>query len=223
MAECFDKNMIDKDEYPQTAELEVALRQHPQPPLARARRGRGDRLLDDRLQRGGDARRARAQAPLAARAPADGQADRPAEPRDGHQRPGVLGEVRQLLGRRDAARPHGRRPLPPHRRGGRQALRREHHRRRRDPRLDVRRLVRAGRGDLRGARRPPGRAPASTSRSTSTAPRARSSRRSSTPTSSGTSGSRASPRSTPPGTSTASSTRAWAGSSGATPTPCPRT
>ena len=43
-----------------------ALRQHPQPALARARRGRGDRLLDDRLERGGDARRPRAQAPLAA-------------------------------------------------------------------------------------------------------------------------------------------------------------
>ena len=41
-------------------------------------------------------------------------------------------------------------------RGGRRALRREHDRRRRDPRLDVRRLVRAGRGDLRGPRRPPG-------------------------------------------------------------------
>ena len=26
MAECADKNMIDKDEYPQTAELEIALR-----------------------------------------------------------------------------------------------------------------------------------------------------------------------------------------------------
>ena len=37
-----------------------------------------------------------------------------------------------------------------------EALRREHHRRRRDPRLDLRRLVRAGGGDLRGARRPPG-------------------------------------------------------------------
>ena len=34
-----------------------------------------------------------------------------------------------------------------------EALRREHDRRRRDPRLDVRRLLRAGRGDLRRARR----------------------------------------------------------------------
>ena len=37
-----------------------------------------------------------------------------------------------------------------------EALRREHDRRRRDPRLDLRRLLRAGRGDLRRARRPPG-------------------------------------------------------------------
>ena len=61
---------------------------------------------------------------------------------------------------------------------------------------------------------------ASTSRCTSTAPPARSSRRSSTPSSSGTSVCRGSPRSTPPGTSTGSSTRASAGSSGATPTRC---
>ena len=54
-------------------------------------------------------------------------------------------------------------------RGGREALRREHDRRRRDPRLDVRRLVRAGEGDLRRARRVPGRDRASTSRCTSTA------------------------------------------------------
>ncbi len=39
-------------------------------------------------------------------------------------------------------------------------LRREHDRRRRHPRLDLRRLLRAGQGDLRGARRPPGATPA---------------------------------------------------------------
>ena len=47
--------------------------------------------------------------------------------------------------------------------------------------------------------------------------------RSPTPISSGTSGCRGSPRSTPRATSTASSTRASAGSSGATPPRCPRT
>ena len=78
-------------------------------------------------------------------------------------------------------------------------------------------------GDLRRPRRPAGAHRVSTSRSTSTAPRAPSWRRSRIPTSPGTSGSRGSRRSTPRATSTASSTRASAGSSGATPTRCPRT
>ena len=133
-----------------------ALRQHPQPALERPRRRTGHGLLDDRLQRGRDARRPGPQAPLAEAAGSGGPARRQAEPRDGHQRPGLLGEVRQLLGRRDAPRPDGGRSLQPVRRGGRRPLRREHHRRRRHPGLDVRRLVRADRGDLRSARRVPG-------------------------------------------------------------------
>ena len=64
---------------------------------------------------------------------------------------------------------------------------------------------------------------ASTCPCTSTAPPARSSRRSSTRTSSGTSVSPASRRSTRPATSTGSSTPGWAGSSGATPTHSPTT
>jgi glutamate/tyrosine decarboxylase-like PLP-dependent enzyme len=52
--------------------------------------------------------------------------------------------------------------------------------------------------------------------------RAGSWRLSSTPTSCGTSACRGCSRSTPRGTSTGWSTRAWGGSSGATPTPCPR-
>ena len=71
----------------------------------------GDGLLDDRLERGGDARRPGAQAALAAAARGRGQAGRQAEHRDGHQRPDLLGEVRELLGRRDAARADGGRPL----------------------------------------------------------------------------------------------------------------
>ena len=63
----------------------------------------------------------------------------------------------------------------------------------------------------------------STSRSTSTAPRAPSWRRSPIPISSGTSGCRASPRSTPRATSTASSIPASAGSSGVMRRRCPRT
>ena len=66
-------------------------------------------------------------------------------------------------------------------------------------------------------------APAWTSRSTSTAPPARWSRRSSTPTWCGTSGCRGSRRSTRRATSTGWSTRASAGCCGATPTRCPTT
>ncbi len=56
MAETFDKNMIDKDEYPQTAEIEhrcvnIVSRLFHAPDEGRGR-------LDDRLQRGGDAGRA---------------------------------------------------------------------------------------------------------------------------------------------------------------------
>ena len=150
-----------------------ALREHPRQPLARAGRRRGDRLLDDRLERGRNARRARAQAALAAAAHGRGQADRQAEPRHGHQRPGLLGEVRELLGRRDAPRPDGGHSLHALRGGGGEALRREHDRRRRDPRLDLRRRVRAREGDLRRARRVPGRRPGSTCPCTPTARPAR--------------------------------------------------
>ena len=65
MAETADKNMIDKDEYPQTAEIEARcvniLADLWNSPESEA----GDRVLDDRLERGGDARRAGAQVALA--------------------------------------------------------------------------------------------------------------------------------------------------------------
>ena len=145
MAECLDKNMIDKDEYPQTAELEmrcvnILSRLWNAPEAAR-----GGGLLDDRLERGGDARRPRAQAPLAAPPQGRRQVDEHAESRDGNQRPGLLGEVRELLGRRDAARADGGRPVHALGRGGREAVRREYDRRRRNPRLDLRRRIRADR------------------------------------------------------------------------------
>ena len=155
MAECFDKNMIDKDEYPQTAELEMRCVSILSRPLARARcrqaTGCSTTGSSEAAMLGGLALKRRWR-----RAPRRGQAGRPAEPRHGDQRPGLLGEVRELLGRRDASRADGGRPLPPLGRGGRRAVRREHDRRRRDPRLDLRRLVRARRRDLRSARRPPG-------------------------------------------------------------------
>ncbi len=129
-----------------------ALHRHDQPPLARARPRRGPGLLDHRQQRGGDARRARDEAPLAGGAARRGQAGRPTEHRDGDQRPGLLGEVRAVLGRGAADRPDGGHPVPhrPGRRGG--ALRREHDRRRRDHGVHVRRLLRARREGLPRAR-----------------------------------------------------------------------
>ena len=103
MAECFDKNMIDKDEYPQTAEMEKRCVNILSRALARARRGRSDRLLDDRVERGGMlgglALKRRWQH---ARRAAGKPADRPNLVM-GDQRPDLLGEVRQLLGRRDCA------------------------------------------------------------------------------------------------------------------------
>ncbi len=200
-----------------------AMCEHPREPLERAQRRRGDRLLDDRLERGGDARRARAQAEVGSCTSGCGQAGRSAESGHGDQRPGLLGEARELLGRRDAPRADGGRPLPPLGRRGGQALRREHDRRRRDPRFDVRRLLRARGRDLRGARRLRGgdRDRYSGSRRR----RFRWVRRAFRGPGDrlGFSAAPGSPRSTRRGTSTASSTPAWGGSSGATPPRCRKT
>ena len=77
MADCLDKNMIDKDEYPQTAEFEMRcvniLSRLWHAPDAVA----VNRLLDDRLERGGDARRARPEAPLAEAPEGGGPGRRP--------------------------------------------------------------------------------------------------------------------------------------------------
>ena len=65
MAETADKNMIDKDEYPQTAEIEgrcVHIIAHM---WNSPDREAGHGLLDDRFERGCDARRPRAQVALA--------------------------------------------------------------------------------------------------------------------------------------------------------------
>ncbi len=200
-----------------------ALRQHARPAVELPGRGGGDRHVDHGFERGRDARGHGAQVALA-RAHAQGrQADGPAQHGDGHQRAGLLGEVLPVLGRRDAPRADGGQPVPPERRGGGQALRREHDRRRPDPRLDLRRQLRADRGDLRARSTSCRPTPASTSRCTSTARPARSSRRSSIPTSCGTSGWPGCSRSTRPATSTGSCTRASVGWSGATRRRCPTT
>ena len=49
MAQTADKNMIEKDEYPQTAEIERAVCEHHRPLVARARNRRRDGHLDHRL------------------------------------------------------------------------------------------------------------------------------------------------------------------------------
>ncbi len=140
------------------------------------------------------------------------QADRPPEPRHGHQRPGLLGEVRQLLGRRDAARADGGRPLHlaaeeavalcDENTIGVVAILGSTF----DGSYEPVKEICDALDDLAGA-----------DRARCAGPRRRrirraSSRRSSTPTSSGTSGCRAWRRSTPRATSTGSSTPASAGS-----------
>ena len=71
MAETFDKNMIDKDEYPATAAIESAVRVDGRRPvprrgLARRRPVQRDRGVDDRVQRGRHAGRSRAELAVAA-------------------------------------------------------------------------------------------------------------------------------------------------------------
>ena len=153
-AATFDKNMIDKDEYPQTADDRGALRAHARATCG-TRRDAAESVgtsttgsSEGCMLAGLALKRRWQQARRAA-----GQVDRPAEHRDGRQRPGGVGEVRQLLGGRAALRAAGGRRLPPDRRPAARARRREHDRRRRRPRLDDGRQLRAGAGDLRGARR----------------------------------------------------------------------
>lgn len=135
----------------------AALRGDARRPVARARPVEGRGLFDHRFQRGVHAGRAGHEAALGAaqRRPLP-LAGGPSQPGDGHQRPGVLGQVLHLLGGGTPAGADGGRPFPPRPGGGRGAVRREHHRRRRHPRLHLRRVLRAGRRAVRGPGRPPG-------------------------------------------------------------------
>jgi glutamate decarboxylase len=107
MAECFSKNMIDKDEYPQTAEIEHRCIQQSLAALPRARGGRG--CLDRRAERGRDAGRPLAQVALARAHAQAGQADRAPQHDHGVQRAGRVGEILPLLGRGGPLSPHGAR------------------------------------------------------------------------------------------------------------------
>ena len=73
MAECIDKNMIDKDEYPQTAEIEARC-VHILADLWNSPAGcKHHRLFHHRLQRGGDARRSGGEMALASQDAGAGQ------------------------------------------------------------------------------------------------------------------------------------------------------
>ena len=134
----------------------AALRQHPRRPVERAGRHGLHRHLDHGIERGVHARGHGTAAGLARAPPCRGQANRHAQHRHGRQRPGLLAQVRPLLGRRAAPRARRGRELRPDRPGGRGALRREHDRRRGRSRLDLHGRVRADRRDQRGPGRPPG-------------------------------------------------------------------
>ncbi len=128
MAECFSKNMIDKDEYPQTAELErrcvniLADLWHAPPAAAADRDGLAGPTgcsttgSSEGAMLGGLALLWRWRARGAA-------AGRAAESGDGHQRPGLLGEVLPVLAGGAPPGTHGARPPAPDRPGSRRPLR----------------------------------------------------------------------------------------------------
>ena len=176
-----DKNMIDKDEYPADRRARGAVRPHARRPVELARGGEHDRNLDDRLQRGRDARRHGAAVEVAAAAPVG--ADKPAD------RPNLVTGPVQIcwhkftrywdVEHREIPMDGDRLIMTPEevlKRG-----RREHHRRSPHPRRDVHLPVRAGAGGRQALDQLQAEQPGSTCRSTWTAPAAASSRRSSTP------------------------------------------
>jgi hypothetical protein len=151
MAEAFDKNMIDKDEYPQTAEIETRcvnivsnLFNAPEPGVGASTIGSSEAVM----LAGMALKWKLARAPAGRR-----QAERQAEPGPGRQRPGGVGEVLPLLGDRAALHPDAEGPLRDHARRGDRPHRREHDRRRRHPRHHLHRRVRADRGHPRRAGR----------------------------------------------------------------------
>ena len=155
MAESFDKNMIDKDEYPQTAELEMRcvnmLSRLWNSPSTDEATGCSTTGSSEAAMLGGSPSSA-----AGSKGDARPGEHRAAQHGHGDKRPDLLGEVLQLLRGRAPLRADGGEPFPPQRRGGGQALRREHHRRGRHPRLYLRRLLRAGAGDLGRPRRSAG-------------------------------------------------------------------
>ena len=157
MAETFDKNMIDKDEYPRTAELE----QRCVNMLSRLWNS-----PDEDEATGTSTTGSSEAAMLAGMALKWRWRDRQRAAGKPTDQPNmVMGANVQVCWEKfcrywDVEMPpraDGGRPLPPHGGAGGRALRREHDRRRRRARLDVRRVLRAGRRHLRRARPAPGR------------------------------------------------------------------
>jgi glutamate decarboxylase len=148
MAESADKNMIDKDEYPQTAAIEERcvhmLADLWNSPEAATTIGCSTTGSSEAAMLGGLAlkwnwrKRRRAQPASPSKL----------QPHHG-PRSGLLAQVLPLLRRRDPRSPHGGRPPPAHSRRSRQALRRKHHRRHRHPRRHLHAAVRAGKGHQR--------------------------------------------------------------------------
>ena len=110
--------MIDKDEYPQTAELEMRCVNMLSRLWNSPEHRFGDGMLDHGLQRGRHARRAGPQAPLAAKETRGREERRAAQHGHGNKRPDLLGEVLQLLRGRAPLRADGGEPFPPERRRG---------------------------------------------------------------------------------------------------------
>ncbi len=152
MAETFDKNMIDKDEYPADRRDRAALCEHRRRSVPRADRRRRNRGVDDRLERGGHAGWAGDEVEVAPASRGRRPVDRQAEHGDGFERPGGVGEVLQVLGRRGPLCAGRRGPV--HRRSRRRdgARRREHDRGDPDPRHDLHGRVRTDQGDPRPRR-----------------------------------------------------------------------
>src|SRR5215213_8721470 len=123
MAETFDKNMIDKDEYPQTAELEMRcvnmLSRLWNSPSDDGATGCSTTGSSEAAMLGGLALKRRWQ-----QRRRGWRERRQTEHGHGHKRPDLLGEVLQLLRGRAPLRADGRKTFPLKRRGGGEALRR---------------------------------------------------------------------------------------------------